>query len=45
MPAKDGKKLKDKVMPSVDKVEEEDWTEEWELVGGTHFPFSFSMNE
>jgi ribosome maturation protein SDO1 len=32
MPAKDGKRIKDKVIPCVEKVEEEDWSEEWELV-------------
>jgi ribosome maturation protein SDO1 len=29
---KEGKRLKEKVVPLVDKVEEEDWTDEWELV-------------
>lgn len=32
MPAKDGKKLKEKIVPHVEKVEEEDWDEEWELI-------------
>jgi len=32
MPAKDGKRLKDKIVEKTDSVEEEDWSEEWELV-------------
>lgn len=32
MPNKDGKKLKDKIIPLVDKVEDEDWTDEWECI-------------
>ncbi len=32
MPNKDGKKVKEKVVALVEKVEEEDWSEEWELV-------------
>lgn len=33
MPAKEGKKCKDKVMPNVEKVEDEEWDgEEWELI-------------
>lgn len=32
MPSKEGKRLKDKVMPLVDNVEDEDWADEWELV-------------
>lgn len=32
MPNKDGKKLKEKVTPLVDTVEDEDWSDEWELV-------------
>ncbi|PWN50025.1 putative Shwachman-Bodian-diamond syndrome protein [Violaceomyces palustris] len=32
MPNKDGKKLKEKIIPLVEKVEDEDWTDEWELV-------------
>lgn len=32
MPAKEGKKLKEKIVPHVEKVEEEDWDEEWELI-------------
>ncbi|GAA6043972.1 hypothetical protein JCM8097_003413, partial [Rhodosporidiobolus ruineniae] len=31
MPSKDGKKLKDKVLPLVAKVEDDEWSEEWEL--------------
>ncbi|TKY88075.1 hypothetical protein EX895_003171 [Sporisorium graminicola] len=32
MPNKDGKKLKDKLLPLTDKVEDEDWSDEWELI-------------
>lgn len=32
MPAKEGKRLKDKILAEVDKVEEEDWADEWELI-------------
>lgn len=32
MPAKDGKRLKDRIVEKTETVEEEDWTEEWELV-------------
>lgn len=32
MPAKDGKRLKDKLLPMLASVEEEDWNEEYELV-------------
>lgn len=32
MPNKDGKKMKDKILPLTDKVEDEDWSEEWELI-------------
>ncbi|CAO1619467.1 unnamed protein product [Parajaminaea phylloscopi] len=32
MGAKEGKKLKEKIVPHVEKVEEEDWDEEWELI-------------
>lgn len=32
MPSKEGKRLKDQVMPLVDNVEDEDWADEWELV-------------
>ncbi|BGP18431.1 hypothetical protein JCM10213_001678 [Rhodosporidiobolus nylandii] len=32
MPSKEGKKLKEKVLPLIAKVEEDDWSEEWELV-------------
>ncbi|ORY42978.1 putative Shwachman-Bodian-diamond syndrome protein [Leucosporidium creatinivorum] len=33
MPSKDGKRIKDKVLPLVAKVEDDDWADEWELVG------------
>ncbi|EPQ27026.1 uncharacterized protein PFL1_05310 [Pseudozyma flocculosa PF-1] len=32
MPNKDGKKIKDKVVALVEKVEDEDWSDEWELI-------------
>lgn len=32
MANKDGKRLKEKVTPLVDSIEDEDWTDEWELV-------------
>ncbi|GAA5973454.1 hypothetical protein JCM11641_006469 [Rhodosporidiobolus odoratus] len=32
MPSKEGKKLKDKVIALVGKVEDDEWSEEWELV-------------
>ena len=32
MPAKEGKKVKEKVMPHVEKVEDEDWDDDWELI-------------
>jgi len=33
MPSKEGKRLKDKVVPLFMKVEEEDWSDMWEIVG------------
>lgn len=33
MPAKEGKRLKDKVIPLFANVEEEDWSDVWEIVG------------
>ncbi|GAA6057296.1 hypothetical protein JCM3770_001704 [Rhodotorula araucariae] len=32
MASKDGKRLKEKVLPLISKVEDEDWSDEWELV-------------
>jgi hypothetical protein len=32
MPAKDGKRLKEQVLQGAEKVEDEDWGEEWEVV-------------
>ncbi|KDN50383.1 Shwachman-Bodian-diamond syndrome protein [Tilletiaria anomala UBC 951] len=32
MPNKDGKRLKEKVLSLVDHVEDDDWTDEWELI-------------
>jgi ribosome maturation protein SDO1 len=32
MPAKDGKRLKEEVLQGAEKVEDEDWGEEWEVV-------------
>ncbi|PWN89350.1 Shwachman-Bodian-diamond syndrome protein [Acaromyces ingoldii] len=32
MPTKDGKRIKEKVQELVDKVEDDDWVDEWELV-------------
>lgn len=33
MPSKEGKRLKEKVLALVAKVEEDEWADEWELVG------------
>ena len=33
LPAKEGKRLKDKILEEIENVEEEDWDEEWELIG------------
>lgn len=32
MPSKEGKKIKDKVLALVAKVEDDEWADEWELV-------------
>lgn len=32
MPSKEGKRIKEKIMGSIETVEEEDWSEEWELI-------------
>jgi ribosome maturation protein SDO1 len=32
MANKDGKRLKEKIVALVDKVEDEDWADEWEVV-------------
>ena len=40
MPAKDGKRLKDKVMEKIEKVEDDEWSEEWELVRSSNFRLS-----
>lgn len=32
MPAKDGKRLKEQITQGADKIEDEDWGEEWEVV-------------
>lgn len=32
MPNKDGKKIKDKILPLTDKVDDEDWSDQWELI-------------
>lgn len=32
LPAKEGKRLKDKFLALVSKVEDDDWGEQWELV-------------
>lgn len=32
MPSKDGKRLKEQVLPLVAKVEDDEWGDEWELV-------------
>lgn len=37
MSSKEGKKLKEKIMPLVTKVEDDEWSEEWELVRLSHF--------
>lgn len=42
MPAKDGKRLKDKILATIDTVEEDDWTEEWELVSPPLSPSPFA---
>ena len=33
MPAKEGMRLKDKIIPMFTKIEEEDWSDVWEVVG------------
>ncbi|GAA5856880.1 hypothetical protein JCM8547_008442 [Rhodosporidiobolus lusitaniae] len=33
MASKEGKKVKDKVLPLIAKVEDDEWSDEWELVG------------
>ncbi|BGP26541.1 hypothetical protein JCM10295v2_005494 [Rhodotorula toruloides] len=33
MSSKEGKKIKEKVLPLIAKVEEDEWSDEWELVG------------
>ena len=33
MPAKEGKRLKDKLIAMFTKIEEEDWSDVWEVVG------------
>jgi ribosome maturation protein SDO1 len=35
MPSKDGKRLKEQVVQGADKVEDEDWGEEWEIVSAS----------
>lgn len=35
MASKDGKRIKDKVLPLIAKVEDDDWSDEWELVSWT----------
>lgn len=35
MPAKDGKRLKEKILPLVSTVEDDEWGDEWELVRRT----------
>lgn len=40
MPSKDGKRLKEEILKNVEKVEEDEWSEEWELVSryfNTHY--------
>lgn len=32
MPSKDGKRLKEEILKNVEKVEDDEWSEEWELV-------------
>ena len=32
-PSKQGKDIKDKVKEVINKVEDEDWSDEWELIG------------
>ncbi|KAG8686326.1 hypothetical protein FRC11_009118, partial [Ceratobasidium sp. 423] len=32
MPAKDGKRLKEQIIQGADKIEDEDWGEEWEII-------------
>lgn len=38
MPAKDGKRLKEQVVQGADKIEDEDWGEEWEIVSTVDHP-------
>lgn len=32
LPSKDGKRLKDKILALISEVEEDDWSDDWELV-------------
>lgn len=32
MPSKEGKRLKERIMPLIEKVESDEWEDEWELV-------------
>jgi ribosome maturation protein SDO1 len=36
MPSKDGKRIKTAVLALVDKVEDDDWADEWELARHDH---------
>lgn len=38
MPAKDGKRIKEEILKNIEKVEEDDWSEEWELVSPSGQP-------
>lgn len=35
LPSKDGKRLKDKILALISEVEEDDWSDDWELVCST----------
>lgn len=38
MPSKDGKRLKDRILEMTETVEEDEWSEEWELVSDVEDP-------
>lgn len=44
MPSKDGKRIKTQVLALVDKVEDDEWADEWELVSAPSFAYRFRTN-
>lgn len=44
LPSKDGKRLKDAILALVSKVEEDDWSENWELVCHIFIYYFFSLS-